>query len=156
MKVATTSSTGQSTRSLCQFAKKIIILIFQNLGIFWQNLKTKLIGTYTKENSSKSTFLSSKHLLMKKSLMQKYPNHILSPTRDVGWQIGYISTITCYLHLKWYFKLIKMLKGIIEIKPVSTIWWFYHYLISLPIFLIKDWMLCNTKKKSQENPNKKI
>jgi hypothetical protein len=70
-------------------------LIFQNLGIFWQNLKTKLIGTYTKENSSKSTFLSSKHLLMKKSLMQKYPNHILSPTRDVGWQIGYISTIYC-------------------------------------------------------------
>jgi len=49
-----------------------------------------------------------------------------------------------------------MLKGIIKITQVSTIWWFYHYLISLPIFLIRDWMLCNTKTKLQEKPNKNI
>jgi len=95
LKVAMTSSIGQLTRSLCQFAENFVILILQILETLWQNLKTKLVGTYTKENSSKSTFLSSKHLLMKKFLVQKYPNHILNPTRDVGWQIGYISIFYC-------------------------------------------------------------
>lgn len=91
MKVTMTSSTRQSTRGLCQFAKKIVILILQNFETLWQNLKSKLVDTYTKENSSKSTFLSSKHLPVKKMSMQKYPNHKLNPTRDVHQQIGYIN-----------------------------------------------------------------
>jgi hypothetical protein len=91
LKVAITSSTRQSIKGLCQFAENFVILILQNLETLWQNFKTKLVCTYTKEYSSKFTFLSSKHLLMKKILMQKYPNHRLNPTRNVGWQIGYIS-----------------------------------------------------------------
>jgi hypothetical protein len=91
LKVTMTSSTRQSTRGLCQFAKKIVILILQNFETLWQNLKSKLVDIYTKENSSKSTFLSSKHLLVKKMSMQKYPNHKLNPTRDVHQQIGYIN-----------------------------------------------------------------
>jgi len=121
LKVAMTSSAGQSTRDLCQFAKNFIILIFQNLETFWQNLKTKLVGTYIKENSSKSKFLNSKHFLMKKILMQKYPNHRLSPTRDVGWQIGYINI----LYYSWIEKTL-------------------HFFIDFPRLALETWSVASS------------
>ncbi len=166
--VEMTFKMGQLTVGQFQFEAHLVTLMCQFFEFPWQNFNTKLVGNWTKANSSNSTFQSSKQPWMKKIANTKILKPNVKTIEDVGSQT-ICESMACSSSIKstldflmdfprptfdtckvisspatftWlYLTFVKLLIGTVGVTVVSTILWLYLCLVSLPISLINAWML---------------
>jgi len=79
LNVEMTFGMGQSIVGQCWSTKHLVKLMRLFFETPLQNINIKLVGNWTKTNSSNSTFWTSKQPRMKKLEIQKYPNLKLKP-----------------------------------------------------------------------------
>lgn len=117
--------------------------------------------------SSKFTFWSSKHLLLKKNYTWKKFEYWI----QIEWKCEltnclYKHLTTCWISwyisqkpivearsanllfttlIWWYFEYVKILNGIVSVLPDSITQCHYFFFIGLPIVRIRDWTLQTNK-----------